>query len=74
MALELAREVGVPMRFASMALEEITEAMNRGWAERDARVAMVLQQERAGVHIAVDDDRVDAAAANMAMERAANDN
>ena len=74
MALELAREVGVPMRFASMALEEITEAMNRGWAERDARVAMVLQQERAGVHIAVDDDRVDAAVANMAMERAANDN
>jgi hypothetical protein len=70
----LAREVGVPMRFASMALEEITEAMNRGWAERDARVAMVLQQERAGVHIAVDDDRVDAAVANMAMERAANDN
>jgi 3-hydroxyisobutyrate dehydrogenase len=62
------------MRFASMALEEITEAMNRGWAERDARVAMVLQQERAGVHIAVDDDRVDAAVANMAMERAANDN
>ena len=74
MALELAREVGVPMRFASMALEEITEAMNRGWAERDARVAMVLQQERAGVHIAVDDGRVDAAAAKMATERAANDN
>jgi len=74
MALELAREVGVPMRFASMALEEITEAMNRGWAERDARVAMVLQQERAGVHIAVDDGRVDAAVAKMATERAANDN
>jgi len=23
--------------------------MGRGWAERDARVAMVLQEERAGV-------------------------
>ena len=34
-----------------MALEELTEAMNRGWSERDSRVAMLLQSERAGVDI-----------------------
>lgn len=49
LALELAREQGVPMRLAGLALEELSEAMNRGWAERDARVAMLLQEERAGV-------------------------
>jgi 3-hydroxyisobutyrate dehydrogenase len=38
---------------ASLALEELTEAMNRGWGERDSRVAMLLQEERAGVKIAV---------------------
>jgi hypothetical protein len=27
--------------------------MNRGWGERDSRVAMLLQEERAGVKIAV---------------------
>lgn len=74
LALELARDVGVPMRFATLALEELTEAINRGWSERDSRVAMLLQQERAGVKIAVDPDKVAAAVANMAAERAANDN
>ena len=49
----LARELGVPMRMANLALEELTEAMNRGWGERDSRVAMLLQEERAGVKIAV---------------------
>jgi 3-hydroxyisobutyrate dehydrogenase len=41
------------MRMANLALEELTEAMNRGWSERDSRVAMLLQEERAGVKIAV---------------------
>jgi 3-hydroxyisobutyrate dehydrogenase len=27
--------------------------MNRGWADRDSRVAMLLQEERAGVEIKV---------------------
>ncbi len=56
LATALGREVGVPMRIANLTLEEMTEAMNRGWAQRDSRVAMVLQQERAGVKIAVDPD------------------
>jgi 3-hydroxyisobutyrate dehydrogenase len=51
LATELGREVSVPMRIANLALEELTEAMNRGWSERDSRVAMLLQSERAGVDI-----------------------
>ncbi len=31
----------------------MTEALNRGWGERDSRVTMLLQEERAGVEIAV---------------------
>jgi len=53
LAVGLGREVGVPMRMANLALEELTEALNRGWGERDSRVAMLLQEERAGVKIAV---------------------
>ena len=54
LATALGRELGVPMRLCNMALEEMTEAMNRGWAHRDSRAAMLLQQERAGISIAVD--------------------
>ena len=50
-ATALARDFGVPMRFANLALADLVEAMNRGWAERDARSVMLLPQERAGVQI-----------------------
>jgi 3-hydroxyisobutyrate dehydrogenase-like beta-hydroxyacid dehydrogenase len=46
---ELAKEVRVPMRVANITLEEMTEALNRGWEGRDSRVAMMLQLERAGL-------------------------
>ena len=49
LALELAREVGVPMQVAQLALAEFDEALRRGWGERDSRVTMLLQEERAGV-------------------------
>ena len=58
LATALGRELAVPMRLANLALEEMTEAMNRGWAGRDSRVAMLLQQERAGVSIKVDEERL----------------
>lgn len=61
LATALGRELAVPMRLANLTLEEMTEAMNRGWAERDSRVAMLLQQERAGVEIKVDEGRLAAA-------------
>lgn len=49
LALELAREVGVPMQVAQVAMGEFEEAMRRGWGERDSRTPMLLQEERAGV-------------------------
>lgn len=53
LAAQVGREYDVPMRLAQMTLEEMTEAMNRGWDGRDSRVAMLLQQERAGVEVKV---------------------
>ena len=58
LALELAKANGVPMRAGEHALAELTEAMQRGWAERDCRVAMVLQEERAGVSVRVPPDKL----------------
>jgi 3-hydroxyisobutyrate dehydrogenase len=37
------------MRLASLALEELTEALNRGWGQRDSRVSGLLQVERSGI-------------------------
>lgn len=53
LATELGRELGVPMRIANLAHADMTEALNRGWADRDSRVSMLLQEERAGVEIKV---------------------
>ncbi len=63
LAVELGREVSVPMRLCNLAREEMTEALNRGWGQRDSRVAMVLQQERAGVEVAVAPERLRSALA-----------
>ena len=52
LATALGRELGVPMRLANLALEEITEALNRGWGDRDSSTFMLLEEERAGVRIA----------------------
>ena len=59
LATALGRELGVPMRLANLTLEEMTEAMGRGWAERDSRVAMTLETERAGVEIKVDPAQIE---------------
>jgi 3-hydroxyisobutyrate dehydrogenase len=63
LAMELAREVGVPMKIGAIALQELEEGMRRGWAERDCRVAMTLQTERAGVDVKVPVDKLGAALA-----------
>src|SRR5215510_12255341 len=69
LAVEVGREFDVPMRLANMTLAELTEALNRGWGQRDSRVAMLLQEERAGIDVHVppeniqeilDSDRTDA--------------
>jgi 3-hydroxyisobutyrate dehydrogenase-like beta-hydroxyacid dehydrogenase len=67
LANALGRELGVPMRICNLTLAEMTEALARGWGGRDSRVVMVLEQERAGVEIAVDPERMrEALAANKA--------
>ena len=58
LATALGREVGVPMRLANLALEEITEALGRGWGDRDSSSFMLLEEERAGVRIAVPRERL----------------
>ena len=54
LAVGVGREFDVPMKLANVTLAEMTEAMNRGWDGRDSRVAMLLQEERAGVEVRVD--------------------
>jgi 3-hydroxyisobutyrate dehydrogenase len=58
LATALARTLGVPMRLANLTLVEMTEALNRGWGERDSRVAMLLQEERAGVAIKIPEEQI----------------
>ena len=58
LATELGRELGVPMRLANLAFAEMTEALNRGWQNRDSRASMLLQLERCGLTIAVDPQRI----------------
>jgi len=53
--------VGVPMRLANMAYEELTEAINRGWGARNSTVGQLLQVERSGIELpAVDSKQVQA--------------
>jgi 3-hydroxyisobutyrate dehydrogenase len=58
LAMDLGRELGIPMRLASLTMDEMTEAMARGWGDKDARSMLKLQLERAGVEIAVDPQRM----------------
>jgi 3-hydroxyisobutyrate dehydrogenase-like beta-hydroxyacid dehydrogenase len=59
LATELGRELNVPMRLANLAYAELTEALNRGWENRDSRSPMLLQLERAGVELEVDPKRIE---------------
>jgi 3-hydroxyisobutyrate dehydrogenase len=47
----------------NLTLAEMTEALARGWGGRDSRSVMLLQQERAGVKIAVAPERLSEALA-----------
>ena len=61
LAVGLGKEVGVPMRLANLALEELTEAMTKGWGQRDSRVGGLLQVERSGIgELKVDPAKVQA--------------
>jgi 3-hydroxyisobutyrate dehydrogenase len=64
LAVEVGREFNVPMRLANLTLEEMTEALNRGWGQRDSRSAMLLQEERAGVDVRVPQEQIEQALEN----------
>lgn len=51
LACEMGRDVGVPMRLVNLAQQEMREALNRGWENRDSRSYLLLQLERAGLTI-----------------------
>jgi 3-hydroxyisobutyrate dehydrogenase len=56
LATALGREFDVPMAVANLAFQELMSAMNRGWADKDSRIAMLLQEERAGgIEISIPD-------------------
>lgn len=51
LALALANACGVPMRMIEIAMHDMAEGIDRGWGDRDARVALTLQEERAAVSV-----------------------
>ena len=61
LAVGVGREHDVPMRLANLVLEEMTEALNRGWVARDSRATMLLQEERSGTEVRVPADALQAA-------------
>ena len=68
LANALGRELGLPMRMCNLVLAEMTEALARGWGSRDSRAVMLLEQERAGIEIAVDAERLREALAPAAAK------
>ena len=53
LGLELGRQLGVPMKYGEAAHQDLTDALERGWGDRDSRSPMRLLNERAGVTIKV---------------------
>lgn len=54
LAMELGRDQGVATPLVDIALRDMTEGLERGWGDRDSRVSMLLQLERAGLEVACD--------------------
>jgi 3-hydroxyisobutyrate dehydrogenase-like beta-hydroxyacid dehydrogenase len=51
LATELARELGVPTPLAALAEQTLVEALNRGWGNKDAFAAFLVQEERAAIQV-----------------------
>ena len=58
LATEVGRQVGVPMRLANLVLAELTEAINRGWGDKDSSAFMLLETERAGIELNVPPEKL----------------
>ena len=55
LATELARQHRVPVRLVELCEQEMVEAMERGWADRDSSIMLTLQEERAGAQVRTSD-------------------
>ena len=51
LAAELAAQQGAPVRMITLCEQEMREAMNRGWGDKDRVIALTLQEERTQVKI-----------------------
>jgi 3-hydroxyisobutyrate dehydrogenase len=49
LASAVAAQHSVPIRLLDLCQMELLEAMNRGWGDHDRTIALMLQEERAGV-------------------------
>jgi 3-hydroxyisobutyrate dehydrogenase len=56
LAQELARATDTPMRLGALCEAEMIEAVDRGWADRDASIFLTLQEERAKVQVRLPPD------------------
>ncbi len=61
LATQMGRKLGVPMRIAGLIYADMLEGLARGWADLDSRSYLQLRLDRAGVEIAVEQDRLDRA-------------
>lgn len=60
LATTLGREFEVPMPMANLTLQEMMSALNRGWGDKDSRIPMLLQEERAGgIKVRIPDAELD---------------
>lgn len=51
LAMDLAQEFGVPMKQSEAAELDYIAALENGWAEQDCRIAMMVQNNRAGIEV-----------------------
>ena len=49
LAAALGREYEVPMPLVNLTQQELLTALNKGWGDKDSLIAMLLQEERAGI-------------------------
>ena len=55
LALDLARELSIPLEVARLAEQKYAEAQARGWGRLDSDAVILLQEERAGLALRVPD-------------------
>ena len=51
LAVDLARELGVPMEMGALSEQRHLEAVARGWGQKSADAVVMLQEERTGVQL-----------------------